>query len=399
MSLDQGLLAGELATLRQGGLYRRLRVQETMAGPRAVVDGTGCLMLASNGYLGLACHPEVQAGAREALERWGAGTGGSRLTTGNFRLHSELEEELADFKGEEAALVFGSGYMANLGVLQALAGPEDLVISDALNHASIIDGCRLSRAQTAVYRHADPAHLAEVLEAGAPARRVGPGRRVFIATDGVFSMDGDIAPLPDIVRLADQHGAGIILDDAHATGVLGPGGTGTAAHFGLKGRIDVQVGTFSKALGSQGAFVAGSRILIDYLRNRARSFIFSTAPPPAAVGAALAAVRLLRDNPHWVVQLREKAEHLRRGLTGLGFAVAGGETPIIPVLVGDAAGAVQLAEGLLARGVYAPAIRPPSVPPGESRLRVTVMLSHTTEDLDLALEAFGRAGRSAGVIA
>ena len=392
MSLDPGRLAGELEHRRERGLYRRLRVQETMAGPRAVVDGTPCLMMASNGYLGLACHPEVLAGAREALQRWGAGTGGSRLTTGNFRLHQELEEELADFKGEEAALLFGSGYMANLGVLSALAGPEDLVVSDALNHASIIDGCRLARARTAVYRHADAGHLAAIL-------RERPSGRVFIATDGVFSMDGDLAPLPEIVRLADEHGAGIILDDAHATGVAGPGGTGTAARFGLGGRVDVQVGTLSKALGSQGAFVTGSRILIDYLRNRSRSFIFSTAPPPAAVGAALAAVRLLRANPHWVAELAGKAAYLRQGLGALGFSVPAGETPIIPVLVGDAGQALRLAEDLLEQGVFAPAIRPPSVPPGESRLRVTVMLSHSTEDLDLALEAFGRAGRLAGVIA
>ncbi|MDA8334508.1 MAG: 8-amino-7-oxononanoate synthase [Peptococcaceae bacterium] len=387
---DQDRLAGELEHLREQGLYRRLRVQETMAGPRAVVDGTPCLMMASNGYLGLAAHPEVMAGAREALSRWGAGTGGSRLTTGDFRVHHELEEELADFKGEEAAILFGSGYMANLGVLSALAGPDDLVVSDGLNHASIIDGCRLTRAQTAVYRHGDTDHLAGILR----DRRAG---RTWIVTDGVFSMDGDLAPLPAIAGLADEHGAGIILDDAHATGVVGPGGAGTAARFGLQGRIDVQVGTLSKALGSQGAFVTGSRILVDYLRNRSRSFIFSTAPPPAAVGAARAALRLIRANPHWVAELREKTDYLRRGLSALGFSVPAGETPIIPVLVGDAGAALRLAESLLERGVFAPAIRPPSVPPGESRLRVTVMLSHGREDLDLALDAFSRAGKIAGV--
>jgi len=392
MSLDHNALALEMARWRESGLYRELRVQETMAGPRAVVDGTDCLMMASNGYLGLAGHPAVLAGARAALSRWGAGTGGSRLTTGNLRLHRELEEELAAFKGAEAALLFGSGYMANLGVLSALAGPEDLLVSDALNHASIVDGCRLARARISVYRHADAAHLAEIL-------RNSPARRVFIVTDGVFSMDGDLAPLPEIVRLADEHGAGIILDDAHATGVIGPGGAGTAAHFGLAGRIDVQVGTLSKALGSQGAFVTGSRILIDYLANRARSFIFSTAPPPAAVGAALAALRLLRAHPGWAAELREKAAYLRRGLSGLGFNVPPGETPIIPVLVGESGPAVRLAAALLARGIFAPAIRPPSVPPGASRLRVTVMLNHRVADLDRALEAFGVAGRQAGVIA
>jgi len=392
MSLDQGILAAELAGLRERDLYRCPVVVGTMAGPRAVVDGRDCLMMASNGYLGLAAHPEVLAGARAAVERWGAGTGGSRLTTGNFGLHRELEEELAAFKGEEDALLFGTGYMANLGVLSALAGPEDLVVSDSLNHASIVDGCRLSRARTAVYRHNDTAHLAEILA----GERAG---RVFVVSDGVFSMDGDTAPLPEIVALTDRYGAGTIVDDAHATGVIGPGGAGTAARFGLTGRIDVQVGTLSKALGSQGAFVAGSRTLIDYLRNRARSFVFSTAPAPAVVGAALAALRLLREHPRWVAELAEKASYLRRGLLNLGFNVPAGETPIIPVLVGDAGQAVRLARALWDRGVFAPAIRPPSVPPGESRLRVTLMLTHSQADLDLALEAFARAGRAVGVVA
>lgn len=391
MSLDQNHLAAELAALEERGLYRSLRVQETMPGPRCRVDGIDCLLLASNGYLNLAGHPSVLQGARDALERWGAGTGGSRLTTGNLRVHMELEAELASFKGEEAALLFGTGYMANLGVLAALTGPDDLVASDALNHASIVDACRLSRARTVVYRHADLDHLAEIM------KTKGSGR-AFIVTDGVFSMDGDIAPLPGLVRLADEYGAGLIVDDAHATGVIGPGGTGTAAHFGLRGKIDVQVGTLSKGLGSQGAFVTGSRTLIDYLRNRARSFIFSTAPPPASVGAALAAVKLLRENPHWVVELRQKADYLRQGLAALGFQVAGGETPIIAVLVGDAGRAVQLAEGLVDRGVFAPAIRPPSVPVGESRLRVTVMLGHSVADLDSALKAFDVVGRLTGVL-
>jgi len=382
----------ELLSLKSRNLYRSLKKVSRAAGPRTVVDGRECILLSSNNYLGLAEHPAVKAAAIEAVSRWGAGAGGARLISGNLDLNEDLEREIARFKGTEAAIVFNTGYMANLGVIAALAGRWDALISDELNHASIIDGCRISRAETKIYRHKDMRQLEEIL------RNARGNRRRLIVTDSVFSMDGDIAPLPEITALAEAYDALVMVDDAHATGVLGSRGAGAADYFRLEDRIPVQMGTLSKALGTFGAFVAGRHELIDYLRNKARSFIFSTALPPAAIGAAMAALKLVENNPAIRKKLWENAGYLRTGLEGLGYRILSGESQIIPVLIGDDQKTVQMAGKLLDRGVFAPGIRPPTVPPGTGRIRVTVMASHSLHDLDEALDAFEKAGKEAGII-
>ena len=385
-------LANELKELDHKGIYRQARRLDGPQSPRTVIEGKECILLSSNNYLGLTEHPEVKGAAKEAVERWGAGAGGSRLTTGNYALHEELEQEIASFKKSAGAVLFGTGYMANLGVIQALAGRGDAVISDELNHASIIDGARLSRAEVKVFRHRDTGHLEEIL---AESR---DNRRRLIVTDGVFSMDGDLAPLPDIAVLAERYSAMVMVDDAHGTGVFGRRGTGSVEHFGLEGKIQVQMGTLSKALGSSGAYVAGTRELVDYLKNKARSFIFSTAPPPAAVGAALAALRIVQRQPDIRQQLWRNARYLRGELKGLGYNVPAYESTIIPIFIGDAAETMRLARELQDGGVFAPGIRPPTVPQGTSRIRVTVMAAHTLEDMDRALLVFDRAGRRLGII-
>lgn len=384
-------LSEELKEVERKGLYRQMRRLNGPQAARTVIEGKECILLSSNNYLGLAGHPAVKEAAKLAVESWGAGAGGSRLTTGNYALHEELEQEIARFKRTESAIIFGSGYAANLGVIQALAGRGDVVLSDELNHASIIDGCRLTRAEVGVYRHRDVEHLEKML-------RQFQGYRRLIVTDGVFSMDGDLAPLPDIVALAERYGAFVMVDDAHATGVFGKRGAGTAEHFGLEGRVQVQMGTLSKALGSAGAYVAGTRELIEFLRNKARSFIFSTAPPPAAVGAALAALRLVERQPEIRAQLWRNARYLRTGLERMGYQVPSEDSPIIPILIGDSTKTMCLAQALLEEGVFAPGIRPPAVPEGRSRIRVTVMAVHTGDDLDQALSAFARAGKRAGIL-
>lgn len=328
------------------------------------------LLLASNNYLGLTHHPSVQAAAIEAINLYGTGAGGARLTTGSHPLFTQLEQELAKFKETEAALVFNTGYMANVGVISALADKCDVIFSDELNHASIIDGCRLARAHVVVYRHADMKHLSELL-----ATTSCQGKRLIV-TDGVFSMDGDIAPLDKIVDLAEQYSAIVIVDDAHATGVIGPNGKGTAAYFGLKDRVQVQVGTLSKALGSEGGFVAGSTDLINYLRNRSRSFIFSTALAPATIAAALAALRELAAKPELVARLSDNAQYIRSRLKTSGLPVLDGITPIIAIMVGEADQTLRLASELKRQGIIVSAIRPPTVPQGTSRLRLTTIASH-----------------------
>lgn len=391
MSLD--FLAEALAAQEAAGLRRRIRTFTGPQEPRTSVEGRPAILLASNAYLGLNTHPLVIQAAQRAAAEFGTGSGGSRLVTGTCRLHRDLEAALAGLKGTEDAVLFGTGYQANVGAITALVGPGDLILSDELNHASIIDACRLSRARVRVYRHADPGHLAALLEAERSAHR-----RCVVVTDGVFSMEGDIAPLPEICDLARRYGALVMVDDAHGTGVLGPRGGGTVEHFGLRGRVDIQVGTLSKALASEGGFVAGSALLCEYLRNRSRPFIFSTAPTPPSVGAALAALGILRAEPARLERLRAAARWLRGALAGLGYRVPPGETPIIPIRVGEPEPAVALAQALEEEGVFVPAIRPPSVPPGTSRLRVTVMATHTEEDLEAAVAAFAVAGRRVGVI-
>ncbi len=383
-------LSEQLAELRRSGLHRRLRLIEGPQGPRVLLDGAEVLLLCSNNYLGLADHPRVRAAAGEAAERYGAGAGASRLVSGSMSPHRVLEDRLAAFKGSEAALLFGSGYLANLGVVSALAGRGDVVFSDELNHASLIDGCRLSRAETVVYRHRDTEHLDWALrQAGARAR--------LIVTDGVFSMDGDVAPLADLADLARRHGCLLVVDEAHGTGALGPGGRGAVAAAGLESEIDVIVGTLGKALGSYGAYVCGSRELVELLINTARTFIYSTAPPPPSVGAALAALGLLESRPGMVEQLRRNGAILREALAAQGLAANGSRTQIVPVVVGDARRAMALCERTLEGGVFAQAIRPPTVPAGTSRLRLTVMATHRAEDLRQAARVIGAAAFELGV--
>jgi glycine C-acetyltransferase/8-amino-7-oxononanoate synthase len=367
-------LESTLDDLRHDGLYRELRVLESATGPRVVLDGVEVLLLCSNDYLGLANHPTVRAAAAEAAELWGAGAGASRLVAGNMTIHRELEDELADFKRHDACVLFGSGFLANTGVISALAGRGDVILSDALNHASIIDGCRQSRAETIVYPHCDLDALAAGLQ------RAG-GRRALIVTDAVFSMDGDLAPLSDIVALARRHGARVLVDEAHATGVIGPGGRGLVADLGLEREVDIVIGTLSKSLGSYGAFACSDRVTAEFLVNRARTLIYSTGLPPPSVAAALAALRILRGDPSIVQRLRSNARLLRGELGARGFSVDAGEMPIIPVLVGDPRAAMAMCEAALRRGVFAQAIRPPTVPDGTSRLRIVTIAAHEEPDL------------------
>ena len=380
-----------LAEIERLGLSRRLRLISGPQGPRVLLDGRPVLLLCSNNYLGLADHPRVREAAAEAAMRWGVGAGASRLVSGTMTIHRRLEERLAAFKGTESSVLFGSGYLANLGAIGALAGPGDAVFSDELNHASIVDGCRASRAHVHVYRHLDTEHLDWSLR-----RHGGEGRRL-IATDSVFSMDGDLAPLQEIVELARHHRARMLVDEAHATGALGPGGRGAVAEAGLEGEVDVLVGTLGKALGSYGAYVCASEEMVRYLINTARPLIFSTAPAPPAVAGALAALDLIEERPHRVGRLRSRARTLRMALGAEGFQVAQDDMHIVPLLAGEEREAMALCQGALERGVFAQAIRPPSVPTGTARLRLTAMASHTPAELRRAAHALGEAARAAGL--
>ncbi len=339
--------------------------------------------MCSNDYLGLSSHPALRNAAITAMERYGFGAGASRLISGTSPLHRELEERIARFKGTEAALLFNTGYAANTGIIPAIAGEGDVILSDSLNHASIIDGCRLSKAAVRVYRHRDTNRVEELLKEFSSARRK------LIVTDGVFSMDGDIAPLPELVYLAEKHGALLMVDDAHATGVLGKTGRGTVEHFGMSGRIPIQMGTLGKALGSFGAYVAGSRDLIEYLVNRSRSLIFSTALPPAVCAASIAALDLVDQERGPRERLWENRKRFVNGLSSIGVTTGATETPIVPVMVGDSSRARLLSEKLLEHGIYAAAIRPPTVPEGSARIRTTIMATHTHQDIDYALGVFG----------
>ena len=385
------LLSRELEAIKAAGRYRFLRTIETAQSPRVVLDGREVVLMCSNNYLGLADHPRLLRAAKEAIDRYGTSAVASRLVSGTMTLHEELEAALARFKGTQAALVFNCGYMANVGIVSSLLGPEDVVFSDELNHASIIDGCRLSRARVVVFPHKDMNALEALLKRE-------KGRRRMIVVDGVFSMDGDIAPLPDMVELAEDYGALLMVDEAHGTGVLGERGAGTVEHFGLTDRVPIQMGTLGKALGGFGAYVAGSDVLREYLINRARSFIFTTALPPADMAVALEAVRIVWEEPQRRRRLHQNVVHLVDGLKFLGFQVTNQGTAIIPVIIGPEDKTMDMSTKLLEYGVFVAGIRPPTVPPGTSRLRVTVMATHAQEDLDKALEAFERAGKEVGVI-
>jgi len=363
-----------LEDIRNRGLYRRMRCVSGPQGPRVLLDGKPVLLLCSNNYLGLADHPRVREAAAEAAMRYGAGSGASRLVSGNMTIHRRLEEQLAAFKHSETTLLFGSGYLANAGVVSTLAREGDVVFSDSLNHASIIDGCRLSRAETFVYEHCDTDHLEWGL-------RQAQGRGSLIVTDGVFSMDGDLAPLERIVELGQRYDARVMVDEAHGTGAIGPDGRGAVAAAGLEGEVDVIVGTLGKALGSYGAYVCCDAQIAKYLINTARTLIFSTALPPPAVAAAMAALELLREQPRRVEKLQRNAAVLRESLASHGLPVPNDPTQIVPVIVGGADEAVRASERALERGIFAQAIRPPTVPPGSSRLRLAVMASHTRSEL------------------
>jgi len=384
-----------LAELERLGLDRRLRLVSGPQGPTVLLDGKPVLLLCSNNYLGLADHPRVREAAADAAMRWGVGAGASRLVSGTMTIHGRLEERLAAFERSEACLLFGSGYLANVGVIDALAGPGDTIFSDELNHASIIDGCRLSRAQVVVYRHADVEHLDWSLRRHGGRRDGGGGR--LIVTDSVFSMDGEVAPLQEIVELAHLHGARTVVDEAHATGALGPDGRGAIAEAELEGEVDVLVGTLGKALGSYGAYVCAEAEMVRYLINTARPLIFSTAPPPPAVAGAMAALELLRERPHRVERLRSNARALRRSLAGEGFRVDEDGMHIVPLIVGEERVAVGLCQGAIERGVFAQAIRPPTVAAGTSRLRLTAMASHTAEELGWAARVIGEVARGMGL--
>jgi glycine C-acetyltransferase/8-amino-7-oxononanoate synthase len=383
-------ISERLAELESSGLRRSLRVVEGPQGPEVVLDGQPVLLLCSNNYLGLAGHPRLRHAAADAALSLGTSAGASRLISGSMSIHAELEARLRDFKGTEAALLFGSGYLANSGAIAVLARRGEVVFSDELNHASIIDGCRLAGADTFVYRHADTEHLEWGLRRAA-------GRAALIATDGVFSMDGDIAPLPELVELARRHRCRLLVDEAHATGCIGPEGRGSVAAAGLTGEVDVIVGTLGKALGGYGAYVCGSAAMVELLVNCARPFIFSTAPPPPAVAAAQAALELLAESPNLVERLRANAAALREGLRSEGLQPIGSETQIVPLVVGEAGDAVALCERLLAQGVFAQAIRPPTVPPGTCRLRLTTMATHRIADLRQAAKLIGAAARDLGL--
>jgi 8-amino-7-oxononanoate synthase len=387
MDLEQ-----RLDELKELGLYRRLRMISGPQGPRVVLDGRPVLLLCSNNYLGLADHPRVREAAADAAMRWGVGAGASRLVSGSMTIHRRLENRLATFKGTETALLFGSGYLANVGVVAALAEagpPKAVVFSDELNHASIIDGCRLARAETFVYRHNDTEHLAWGL-------RQAEGRGALIVTDSVFSMDGDVAPLEELAGLARRHRVRLVVDEAHGMGCLGPGGRGAVHEAGVEDEVDVIVGTLGKALGAYGAYAACDAVTARYLVNAARSFVFSTAPPPPAVAAALAALEVLAEQPARVERLQANADALRDELAREGFEVAGSTTQIVPIVVGDAAQAMRICELAIEDGVFAQAIRPPTVPEGTSRLRLAVMASHTAAELREAARTLGRAALRAG---
>ena len=385
-------LGTELTALHEQGLYRALRVLDGEQQARASIDGRSVVNLSSNNYLGLTTHPRLRERALEATRRWGVGSGSVRPIAGTLEIHVELERRLAAFKQTEAAVVFQSGFTANAGTVSSLLGRDDVILSDELNHASIIDGARLSRASITVFPHRDADAARRTLEA------LPRSQRALIITDGVFSMDGDLGAVPALCDVADQFGAIMMVDDAHASGVFGRSGRGTVDHFGLHGRVDVQVGTLSKAMGALGGYVAGSRTLIDFLHHRARPFLFSTSHPPAVAATCLAALDVLESEPELIERLWENTRFFKAGLASLGFDTGASESPITPVIVGDAVRAMTLSDRLFEEGVFAQGIGFPTVPHGKARVRTIVTATHRREDLQFALDCFRRVGAELGVI-
>src|SRR5579863_9073289 len=386
-------LKDQMDDLKRKGTYFKLRVLEDECAPECTFDGKHVINLASNNYLGLTTHPKLREAAIEAVRKFGVGSGAVRTISGTMTLHMQLEERIAAFKNVEACVVFQSGFAANAGTVSAILGPDDHIISDELNHASIIDGCRLSRAKIHVFPHKDVAAAEKILSELEGV----PGRKLLIS-DGVFSMDGDIGPLPGLVEAAEKHGAIMMVDDAHSSGVLGRSGRGTIDHFGLHGRVGVQVGTLSKAIGVLGGYVCGSRDLIEFLYHRARPFLFSTSHPPAVAAACLAAFDVLEQEPERIQALWDNTKYFKAGLRSAGFNTGISETPITPVIAGEAKTAHQLSRELFAEGVLATGIGFPTVPKGRARVRTIVTATHTRQELDRALEVFGKVGKKMGLV-
>lgn len=393
MSSALSYLTEQLENWRKAGTFQRLRVLESPCEPIAKVDGKEVINLASNNYLGLANHPKLVEAAIEATRRYGAGSGAVRTISGTMSLHVELERRIAAFKNVEACVVFQSGFAANAGTVSAILGPEDHIISDELNHASIIDGCRLSRAKIHVFRHRDIAHAEERL-----AALNGASGHKLLVTDGVFSMDGDIGPLDKLTELAECHGSIMMVDDAHSSGVLGRNGRGTVDHFHLHGRVDVQVGTLSKAVGVLGGYVCGSRDLIDFLYHRARPFLFSTSHPPAVPAACLAAFDIMEREPERIEQLWTNTRFFQAGLRANGFSIGGSQTPITPIMVGEAATAHAFSRALFEEGLFATGIGFPTVAEGKARVRTIVTATHSREILEHAIEILTRVAKRMNIL-
>jgi glycine C-acetyltransferase len=394
MSDPLSYLHDQLEQWRQEGTYLRLRILQSESAAESRVDGKQVINLASNNYLGLTTHPKLREAAIEAVKKFGVGSGAVRTISGTMSIHMELEERIAAFKNVEASVVFQSGFAANAGTVAAILTPEDHIVSDELNHASIIDGCRLSRAKIHVFPHKDVAAAEKILAVLDSA----PGRKLLI-TDGVFSMDGDIGALPGLTEAAEKHGAIMMVDDAHASGVLGRNGRGTIDHFNLHGRVQIQVGTLSKAIGVLGGYVCGSRDLIEFLYHRARPFLFSTSHPPAVAAACLAAFDILEQEPERMDALWDNTRYFKKGLTETGFDTGISETPITPVMAGEAKTAHELSRELFAEGVLATGIGFPTVPKGKARVRTIVTATHTKAELDRALDVFRKVGKKMGIVA
>ena len=385
-------LSEELSTLKAQGLYRQLRVVESEQAARTTVDGRSVVNLSSNNYLGLTTHPALKQKALAALERFGVGTGSVRTIAGTMALHVELERRLAEFKKTEATVVFQSGFAANAGTVAAILTKDDIVISDELNHASIIDGSRLSRASIKVFPHRDVKAARDIV------RDLPTTARKLLITDGVFSMDGDVGALPDLCDLAEEFGCIMMVDDAHASGVFGANGRGTVDHFGLHGRVDIQVGTLSKAIGALGGYVAGSRSLIEFLQHRGRPFLFSTSHPPSVTATCLAAIDVLLEEPQLIDRLWNNTKFFKAGLRDLGFNTGLSQSPITPVIVGEAALAMKLSDRLFAEGVFAQGIGFPTVARDKARVRTIVTATHTRADLQFALDVFAKVGRELALL-
>jgi glycine C-acetyltransferase len=385
-------LGNELESLKQQGLYRKLRVLEGKPESHTTFDHTSVVNLSSNNYLGLTTHPKLKQAALDAVEKFGVGSGAVRTISGTMEMHMELERRLAKFKHVESVVVFQSGFAANAGTVAAVLTKDDVIVSDELNHASIIDGCRLSKAPIKVFPHKDVDAARKIM------RELPAAQKKILITDGVFSMDGDLGRVPELCALAEEYGAIMMVDDAHASGVFGKNGSGTIDHFGCHGRVDIQVGTLSKAIGVLGGYVAGSRNLIEFLYHRARPFLFSTSHPPAVTAACLAALDILETEPQWIERLWDNTRFFKAGLERLGFNTGMSESPITPVIVGEAATAAKMSDTLFGRGVFAQSIGFPTVARDKARLRTIVSATHTREDLQYALDTFGAVGRELGIV-